>query len=75
MEFYVSYELEMLTTYFCIVQGSAQDNLSGGYTLPKVLLNFINVAFQYFLHSVSGGKISVSGCWSQLLPASVGRTL
>ena len=39
-------------------QGSAQDNLSGGYNFPKVLLNCIKCRI---LHSVSGGKISLSG--------------
>ena len=33
---------------------------SGGYTLSKVLFEMYKV-FQHFLHSVSGGKISLSG--------------
>ena len=41
-------------------QGSVQDDLSGGYTLLKVLLIALNVAFQHFLHSVSDSKISLS---------------
>ena len=42
-----------------LLQGSAQDNLSGGCTLAKVLSNCI--AFQHFLHFVSGGKTSLIG--------------
>ena len=42
-------------------------------TLAQVLSNCI--AFQYFILSVSGGKSSLSGGWSQPLPTSMGRTL
>ena len=42
-------------------QGSPQDNLSGGYTLAKVLSKCFKHRFQHFFTSVSGGKTSLSG--------------
>ena len=33
----------------------------------------LNLAFQHFLPSVSGGKSSLSGGWSRPLPTSVGE--
>ena len=43
---------------FSYIQGCAQNDLSGGYLLAKLVQNCINVAFQYSLCLVGGAKLA-----------------
>ena len=44
-----------------IIQGSAQDNLSGGWAIAKIISNCINYSSSAGLFPVSGGINSLSG--------------